>query len=125
AEYMLAGPVSALRFSPDGHRAAYERSSYIEVFDLKLRTTWALPKPADALDVDPAWSPDGASIAFRRLVGPQPDTDAGGYAGDFVVKEPWAILVASVGSHQIRQLWRAEPGIGSAYYALDQDPTDT
>ncbi len=124
AEYILAGPASALRFSPGGGSVAYERSNSIEVFDLKLRATWAIPKPADALDVDPVWSPDGQSIAFRRLTGRQPDTETG-YAGEYVASEPWAILAATVGSRQIHQVWRAERGIGSAYYDLDQDPTHT
>jgi dipeptidyl aminopeptidase/acylaminoacyl peptidase len=124
AEILLAGPLFALRFSPDGNKLAYERSSCIEVFDLKSRATWAVAKPADAVDVDPNWSPDGESIALRRLVGSQPPTE-NGYAGEYVSKEPWSILVASVATHQVRQVWRADAGIGSAYYDLDQDPTDT
>ena len=124
AEILLTGPLFALRFSPDGNKVAYERSSYVEVFDLKSRATWAVAKPADAVDVDPAWSPNGGSIALRRLVGPQPPTE-NGYAGEYVAKEPWAIEVASVATHQVREVWRADAGMGSAYYDLDQDPTDT
>jgi dipeptidyl aminopeptidase/acylaminoacyl peptidase len=124
AEFLLAGPLFALRFSPDGNKVAYERSSYVEVFDLKSRATWAVAKPADAVDIDPNWSPDGESIALRRLVGPQPPTE-NGYAGEYVAKEPWAIQVASVATHQVREVWRADAGMGSAYYDLDQDPTDT
>ena len=124
AEILLAGPLFAPRFSPDGNKVAYERSSYVEVFDLKSRATWAVAKPADAVDVDPAWSPDGESIALRRLVGSQPPSE-NGYAGEYVAKEPWAIQVASVATHQVREVWRADPGMGSAYYDLDQDPTDT
>jgi dipeptidyl aminopeptidase/acylaminoacyl peptidase len=124
AEILLAGPLFALRFSPDGNKVAYERSSYVEVFDLKSRATWAVAKPADAVDIDPNWSPDGESIALRRLVGPQPPTE-NGYAGEYVAKEPWAIQVASVATHQVREVWRADAGMGSAYYDLDQDPTDT
>jgi dipeptidyl aminopeptidase/acylaminoacyl peptidase len=124
AEILLAGPLFAPRFSPDGNKVAYERSSYVEVFDLKSRASWAVAKPADAVDVDPAWSPDGESIALRRLAGSQPPTE-NGYAGEYVAKEPWSIQVASVATHQVREVWRADPGIGSAYYDLDQDPTDT
>jgi dipeptidyl aminopeptidase/acylaminoacyl peptidase len=124
AQILLAGPLYALRFSPDGNKVAYQRSSYVEVCDLESRATWAIAKPADAVDVDPNWSPDGESIALRRLVGSQPPTE-NGYAGDYVAKEPWAILVANVLTHQVREVWRADAGMGSAYYDLDQDPTDT
>ncbi len=124
AEILLAGPLFALSFSPDGNKVAYERSSFVEVFDLKSRDTWAVAKPADAVDIDPNWSPDGESIALRRLVGPQPPTE-NGYAGEYVAKEPWAIQVASVATHQVREVWRADAGMGSTYYDLDQDPTDT
>jgi dipeptidyl aminopeptidase/acylaminoacyl peptidase len=121
-EYILAGAVSAPRFSPDGGRLAYERSSYVEVFDLSAHSTWAISKPADTRDVDPVWSPDGERIAFRRLYGHQQDPETG-YAGEYIAAEPWAILTANLGTHQIREVWRAGRGIGSAYYDLDQDPT--
>jgi dipeptidyl aminopeptidase/acylaminoacyl peptidase len=124
SEYILAGSVSAPRFSADGRRVAYERSTYIEVLDLAARSTWAIAKPADTIDVDPVWSPDGRSIAFRRFFGHQQEPETG-YAGEYIAAEPWAILTANLGSREIRQIWRAERGIGSAYYDLDQDPTHT
>ena len=125
AETVLVGPVSALRFSPDGRRVAYQGASYIEVCDLYTRVVGAIAKPANASDVDPTWSPDGHSIAFRRLFGPQPPNTDMGYAGEYVAPEPWAILEAIPATHQVREIWRAEHGIGSAYYDLDQDPSDT
>jgi dipeptidyl aminopeptidase/acylaminoacyl peptidase len=123
-ETILAGAVSTPRFSPDGARLAYARSSYVEVFDLATRSTWAIAKPPDTLDVDPAWAPGGERIAFRRLFGHQQEPETG-YGGEYIAAEPWAILSANLGTHQIQEVWRAERGIGSAYYELDQDPTHT
>lgn len=122
-EYVLPGPAATLRFSPDGHRIAYERSLHVEVYDLGTKTTWAVPKPSDAADADPAWSPDGQRLALRREYAHQPDGETG-FVEPFVAKQPWAILVADPTSHEVRQVWRAAPGVGSAYYELDQDPTD-
>jgi Tol biopolymer transport system component len=106
AETVLAAPVSAPRFSPDGRRVAYQRASYIEVCDLYARVMWAIAKPANASDVDPTWSPDGGSIAFRRLFGTQPPNTYQGYTGEYVAQEPWAILEASTATHQVRDLAR-------------------
>jgi len=121
-EYVLPGPAATLRFSPDGRRIAYERSSQIEVYDL-AKAMWAIPRPSDAVDLDPAWSPDGRRIAFRREYAHQPDTQTG-FAEPYVAKQPWAIWVADPVSHEVHQVWRAAPGVGSAYYELDQDATD-
>jgi dipeptidyl aminopeptidase/acylaminoacyl peptidase len=96
---------------------------HIEVYDLDTKTMWAVAKPSDAADLAPAWSPDGRRIAFRREYAHQPDTETG-FTEPFVAKQPWAILVADARSHEVRQAWRAAPGVGSAYYELDQDPTD-
>ena len=122
-EILLPGPAYALRFSPDGRRIAYERSSHVEVCDLSTRAVWAVDKPPDAVDLDPTWSPDGRSLALRRLFGPQPNTDVG-YAGEYLAPQPWAILEASATTRQVREIWRAADGLGSAYYDLDQDASD-
>ena len=122
-EYVLPGPAATLRFSPDGRRIAYQRSLQIEVYDLVTKAMWAVAKPSDAADLGPAWSPDGRRIAFRREYAHQPDTQTG-FAEPFVAKQPWAIWVADPTSHEVRPVWRAAPGVGSAYYELDQDATD-
>jgi dipeptidyl aminopeptidase/acylaminoacyl peptidase len=125
AEPLLAGSAATLRFSPDGTRLSFERSGYIEILDLASGSLRALQKPAEANDAGPIWSPDGAQIAFRRILGPQPPRLGDGYAGEFVAKTPWEIWTADAATGQSRRVWQAAPGIGSAWYALDQDPTGT
>jgi dipeptidyl aminopeptidase/acylaminoacyl peptidase len=125
AEPLLAGSASTLRFSPDGARLSFERAGYIEILDLASGNLRALPRPAEANDAGPIWSPDGAQIAFRRTLGSQPPRLGDGYAGQFVAKQPWEIWTADAATGQSRRVWQAAPGIGSAWYALDQDPTGT
>lgn len=122
-QYVLPGPAESLRFSPDGSRIAYQRSLHVEVYDFAAHATWAVPKPPEATDADPAWSADGRRLAFRREFGHQPDTETG-FTERFVAKQPWAIWVADPTARQARQVWRAESGVGSAYYEIDQDATE-
>lgn len=123
AELLLPGPASRLRFSPAGDKIAYERSGNVEIFDLANGAIWSVSRPATASDGRPAWAPDGKSIAFIRLSGPQLPMLGSGYAGEFVAKEPWSIWTADVGGSGSKQIWKAEPGIGSAFYPLDEDAT--
>ena len=123
AELILPGPVSRLRFSPTGDRILYERYDNIEIFDLTSGAFWGVERPAMAKDDRAVWSPDGRQVAFIRLTGDQPPRLGNGYAGEFVAKEPWSIWTVDVASRQSRQIWQAEPGMGSAFYTLDEDAT--
>lgn len=105
--FEFAGEVSMLRFSPDGGKLAYTRSdddgSHIEVLDMAAGTTTVLA-PSAARDSRPSWSPDGSRIAFLRVEDDQ----------------PFAIWLADVGTGEAREVWKAQPGLGSAFYNLDQ-----
>lgn len=102
----LAGAPSNLRFSPDGSRLAFQRGSAIELLELATRATTAIPRPSGS-DAGPVWSPDGMRIAYRHTVSGQ----------------PWAIWIADVPALTTRQVWQANPGVGEAFYQLDQNPT--
>ncbi|MDP9413476.1 MAG: prolyl oligopeptidase family serine peptidase [Pseudomonadota bacterium] len=123
AELLLPGPASRLRFSPAGDKIVYERFGNVEIFNLANGAIWSVPRPPSASDGRPIWAPDGKSIAFVRLSGPQPPMLGSGYSGEFVAKEPWSIWTADVGSGGSKQIWSAEPSIGSAFYPLDEDAT--
>lgn len=101
-----SGSPSNLRFSPDGAKLLYSRSGGTEVFDMNTHTTTAIDHTG-ASDANPVWSPDGTQIAFRRTISGQ----------------PWSIWVADAATLTLRQVWQASPGLGSSYYALDENPT--
>jgi dipeptidyl aminopeptidase/acylaminoacyl peptidase len=114
-EYLMAGPAKRLRFSPDGTRIAYERSSHVEILDLRTGVQRALEKPSTAKDSYPSWSRDGRHLAFVRTFGDTPPTGT--------VARPWELVVTDSADYRPRTIWRAEAGVGSAFYALDQDQT--
>ena len=103
---VASGTPSNLRFSPDGSKLMYSRSSGVEMFDMAAHTTAAVAHTG-ASDANPVWSPDGTQIAFRRTVSGQ----------------PWAIWVADAATLTPRQVWQATTGLGSSYYSLDENPT--
>ncbi len=129
AALLLPGTTANLRFSPDGRRLAFERAGHIELFDLTTLDRRTISKPADAVDAGPVWSPDGRSVAFRRTVGKQPTFLGIGYEGPYVSAEPWSIWSvdgdAGAQSAAPRRLWQAQTGMGSAFYGLTQDATNT
>jgi len=85
AEQETAKPIvlRRLKFKSDGEGYLGELRSHVHVFDVAAKTSFQLTSgPFD--DSDPAWSPDGASIAFvsnRSL----PDADASNDSDVFVV----------------------------------------
>ena len=61
----------------------------------------------------PVWSPDGKQIAFIRIPHEEPQI--------FVPRRealPWSICVAKVPSGEVKELWKADPGMGSAFRSV-------
>ncbi len=122
----LTGERENLRFSPDGTKVAYQRANGIEIHDFTTSNSVVIPHGADT-DIGPVWSADGRRLAFRREPSNSPGLErnicGGGerYCGPMVSEQPWAIWMVDVASLETRRVWQASPGVGSVYYALDQD----
>ncbi|WP_336965573.1 S9 family peptidase [Sphingobium aquiterrae] len=112
-DYVSAGRAERIRISPDSKRIAFERSAHVEVVDLESRAQWVLEKPSIATDSHATWSPDGTALAVVRTFGETPATG--------IAKRPWEIVAADAATRTTRTVWRAEPGVGSAFFPLDQD----
>jgi dipeptidyl aminopeptidase/acylaminoacyl peptidase len=114
----VRGSAGSLRWSPDGSRLAFVSGrgghSFVGVYDVAARTV-AWMEPGVDRDGSPAWSPDGTRLAFQRIPASsrltifRPTREA----------EPWSIWVADVATGRGRQVWRAEPGAGSAYWGVE------
>jgi len=108
------GSAEDLVWSPDGARLAFASNrgdhAFIGVYDV---AGGGLTFPDASVDRDqsPVWSPDGSQIAFIRLPA----------ARDALMHEPkrtgdpWSIRVADVKTGTAREVWRAQPGMGSVF----------
>jgi len=109
------GTVDSLTWAPDGKRLAFVshrgNHSLIGVYDFVDQTiVWLSP----SLDYDssPAFSPDGARIAFVHVLAEKAPPDFSSRRSG----RPWSIWTADVKTGQGRRVWIADAGPGSVFH---------
>lgn len=108
--------VAAFSIAPNGRKIAFVSPrgdhAFVGVYDLEQKTIiWMAP----SLDKDqsPAWSPDSTQIAFLRIPNEK-------LILPFTPRRkglPWSIHVSDVATGKTREVFRADPGPGSAFGA--------
>ncbi|HYW49951.1 MAG TPA: prolyl oligopeptidase family serine peptidase [Gemmatimonadaceae bacterium] len=114
------GSAGSMRWSPDGEQLAFVSNrgthSFVGVYAMQAKTVQWMSPSTDG-DQSPVWSPDGKQLAFlrepyeRRRMQFVPTRTA----------QPWSIQVADVRTGAAREVFRAAPGRGSAYWAIVAD----
>jgi dipeptidyl aminopeptidase/acylaminoacyl peptidase len=120
--FKARGSASDLALSPDGSRLAFSSSradhAFIGVYDFDAKTIHWLDPSTDR-DSLPAWSPDGASIAFLRVPSERPSAPFGARRE----ATPWSLRVVSRDGSAVREAFRAEKGRGSVFQPVFIGPS--
>ena len=114
------GSAGNMRWSPDGERLAFVSNrgthSFVGVYTISAKTLQWMSPGTDG-DQSPVWSPDGMQVAFLR----EPYERRRMQFVPIRTAQPWSIQVADVRTGTAREVFRAAPGRGSAYWAIEAD----
>jgi dipeptidyl aminopeptidase/acylaminoacyl peptidase len=108
------GAAHGLTCSPAGTQLAFEEKrkhhSFIGIYSLQTKK---LVYPDTGVDDDqsPIWSPDGARVAYIRVAADTRPFDF----GPVRETQPFSIRIIDCGSGHGHELWKADPGRGSAF----------
>lgn len=114
----IRGGAGSLTWAPDGSKLAFVSNrgdhAFVGVLDLADHQITYLD-PSVARDGAPAWSPDGRRLAFMRI----PNERVVHMFAPRREALPFSIRVADVASGVGREVWAADPGVGSAFSGID------
>jgi dipeptidyl aminopeptidase/acylaminoacyl peptidase len=112
-----APPAAEMRgvMSPDKTKVANRAQAGVSIYDVAAKTSWAVPDSAGS-EATPIWSPDSRYLAFRKTAtGVTGSGGIGGYRfnGAPVASTPWSLWVADVQASTSKEVFKANPGMGS------------
>ncbi|HUP22737.1 MAG TPA: prolyl oligopeptidase family serine peptidase [Thermoanaerobaculia bacterium] len=116
----VRGGATSLRLSPDGSQLLFVSSrgshSFVGLYDFATKRIDFLDPGVDR-DFSPVFSPDGTRVAYVRVPAStrvrifEPEREG----------PPWSIRVVELATGRGREVFRAEPGRGSVFRAVEAE----
>lgn len=118
--FEMRGGANEFRWSPDGSKVAFVSDrgthAFVGVFDTAKGTlTWLAP--STDTDGSPVWSPDSRRVAFLR----QPYQKRRMLFLAERTAQPWSVHVADATTGTATEVFRATPGMGSAFWPMQAE----